>query len=134
MSAEEFGTKPYAVRILPEAEETIEAVFDHITGRTGDESAREWLDGLQEALGHLATGPYRALAVESGLFSVEVRSLTYRKAGQSHRFLYVIREDSPDGPQVRIVHVRPATAGAMKAYEARNVEVEEADWDKEGDS
>lgn len=122
MSDEEFGGKVYALRFTELARDESEAAHARVAAFAGDNAADDWEDGFSETLSHLATSPYRPVAVESALFTEEVRAVTYRRGSTAYRILYIIVEESPDGPHILVIHVRHGAAGPMKAYEARNIE------------
>jgi hypothetical protein len=74
----------------------------------------------------------RPLTMEAALLGLEVRSLPYRRPGSqaAHRILYVIREETPDGPMVVVFHIRHASAGPLQSYEVRDLttDLEEFGW------
>ena len=121
----------YAVRFTPEAEnEALEAAARYAVLVSDRERGREWYASLKDAVGTLATNPTR-LAVrerESRLLGRTVRALLHRHtpgsrtaAAACHAF-YTVRDDSPDGPRVSVIHVRHAARRPLTRGEARSIE------------
>ena len=126
MSNSEENLRIYAIRFTDTARADVDYASDRFATYAGNDVADEWEDGLEEAISHLATGPHRPLVVESALFDVEVRYFTYQRQGSraAYRVLFTIKEDTPDGPQVIIFHVRHASARPMQSHEARNLQAD----------
>lgn len=116
--------KVYAIRISPDARQDIEYARTRFVTYAGEEVADEWLLGLMDQISHLSANPTYPLAVESALFTFLVRAFPYRRPGSSvtYRVLFAILEETKDGPQVWILHIRHGSAAPMQAYEARNIE------------
>jgi plasmid stabilization system protein ParE len=126
VSEQEDDLKVYAIRFTDTARSDIDYASDRFAAYAGNDVADEWEDGLEEAISHLATGPHRPLAVESALFEVEVRYLTYQRhrSRAAYRVLFTVREETPDGPQVIVFHVRHASARPLQSYEVRNLKAD----------
>ncbi len=125
MSSED-GLKVYAIRFTPIANAETQLYRARIAAANGEEVADDWERDFDEVISHLATGQYRPLAVESALFTIEVRAFTFRRPGiqSGYRVLFTIREETLDGPQVWVLHIRYGSAAPMQAYEARNIEAD----------
>ncbi len=78
--------------------------------------------------------PYRAIARENARFPFEVRQVLYRRKGSSyaHRVLYTIKENSPQGAAVFVIHLRHGSRDDMGATEARII-VQQSDLRSEID-
>lgn len=115
----------YALRLTPFARTDIEAIEDRFGEIEGDEIAKEWKEGLLDAIATMATTPRRfPLAPENAQFQQKVQSLTYRRRAGSvaYRILFTIVEEQEDTPFVRILHVRHGAARPITRAEARQIE------------
>lgn len=58
------------------------------------------------------------------MFQIPIRQILFRtkRPATLYRILFIIREDTPDGRLVWIVHIRPATSASISSYEARNIQ------------
>lgn len=115
--------KRYAVRLSSGARDEILDAYEALLLRAGEEAAQAWQGGLMESLRHLSTSPNYARATENHLFPFEVRAFPYRFPGSSvtHRVLFHVAEETPDGPQVWVLRLRPGAAGPMPSYEVREI-------------
>jgi plasmid stabilization system protein ParE len=75
---------------------------------TSPEKAREWYEGLLNAIESLSAMPKRCpIARENQYFSKEIRQLLYGKGRNSYRIIFTIAENE-DVSAVRILHIRHA--------------------------
>jgi len=91
----------YRVRLTPEAEADIEALYRGLIARTPLRGA-EWFNGMIDAIESLASRPQRCpLAPETPFFQEEIRQLSYGRGRGVHRILFTIKDGS-----VVVLHVR----------------------------
>jgi plasmid stabilization system protein ParE len=91
----------YRVRLTPEAEADIEALYRGLIARTPLRGA-EWFNGMIDAIESLASRPQRCpLAPEAPFFPEEIRQLLSGRSRGVHRILFTIKDDS-----VVVLHVR----------------------------
>lgn len=96
----------FRVEIAPQAVFDIDSIFETLR-RSAPKAARDWLDGLEDAIATLTDMPARCpLAPENDYFHVEIRQLLYGR----YRILFTIA--APD--EVWIVHVRHAARQVLK--------------------
>ncbi len=114
----------YAIRIMPIAHAEIGLHRARIAATRGETEADSWEAGLEETISHLATAPIRPLIAEQELFQNHVRQILYRerRVSVAYRVLYRMLDETPDGPQVQILSVRPAAAQPIQPYETRQIE------------
>jgi hypothetical protein len=117
----------YAIRILPGARGEIDQAMLRLADMAGEQIARQWYQGLLNTLASLAAAPRQfPIIPEVRRFRREVRQIVYRRTASSvaYRLLFVIEDESADGPRVTVFHVRHAGRRPLKAREARA-------WDEE---
>jgi plasmid stabilization system protein ParE len=127
LSASPEEPKRYVIRLTPRAAREAEESFEQILAASGDlVSAQRWYAGLREKIGSLSTLPTRfpLQEEESQKMGLPVRRFLYREspAGSSGYYVfYVVHDDSPDGPNVMVYHIRHAARRSMTAREAREI-------------
>jgi len=124
MPTDDSSTR-YAVRILPIALEEIDAAAIRLAEIAGLDIEDEWRQGISHQIKELSQNPRRhPIIPEQAYFRREVRQTVYRRtpSGPAHRILFVISDTSPDGPLVRVFHVRHASAKPIGRKEARERE------------
>lgn len=129
-NAAEDAEKPviYAVRFSERAKRDADFVTVYLADAVTEQLAVKWRAGLNKSVGTLSLFPHRnAIIAEGLLFSVPVRDLLYRRTNESktYRILYHIVENSEDGPQVTLIHVRLAERPPITAEEAREIEAQQ---------
>ena len=98
----------YGIEIASMAEAEADQAFLWMAQQTSQTAARQWYQGLLQAIASLSTMPKRCpLARENDAFSQEIRQLLYGKGGSRYRVLFTILEDL-EVPIVRILHIRHA--------------------------
>ena len=130
----ELQHRRYAVRTLEKATREVEQQvkdFAEWNGTKKDpmpaESVRlalEWYDSFQEALLSLRDFPRRRpLIPEQKLFAQDVHQLIFRRSASAPawRMLFVIEEESEDGPLVQVIHVRHGSRRPITRKEAREI-------------
>lgn len=92
----------YRVVVLGRASHDIARIYDGIAQRSA-EGARRWLDPFDKAAASLEINPFIApLALESGSFDMESRSVLFRtRAGRTYRAVFTVVDD-----EVRILRIR----------------------------
>ena len=86
--------------------------------------AQEWYAALQEALLSLRDFPSRCpLIPEERIFAFDVHQLLFRRAPGAPvwRLLFVIEENSDDGPLVVVIHLRAGVRRPLRRKEAREI-------------
>ena len=117
----------YALRLHERAFRDINCAFVRLADVVSETAARNWREGLTDAMAGLATFPRRnPLATER--FRREVRQLLYQRTGSqiAYRILFTIIGDqgqSPDPPtaiilQMRHASARPLTKAQIPAIES----------------
>jgi plasmid stabilization system protein ParE len=98
----------YFIEISSVAEAEADRAFLLLSQITSLEKAREWYDGLLQAIESLSAMPKRCpLARENQYLSKEIRQLLYGKSRNSYRILFTIVE-TEEMSVVRILHIRHA--------------------------
>jgi plasmid stabilization system protein ParE len=121
----------YAVRFSSIADQDITEAFLRMADISESEDvAREWLQGVREAIATLATQPNRSQieAQVSRYMGSNVRRLLYRRTNSTsvaHHIYYRVYEESDDGPFVRVLHVRHASRKPITRKEAREIQASE---------
>ena len=120
-------SKTYAVRVLLRAGRDYDEALIRIAETEGEDAARRWDAAYIMALRSLAMYPRRyAVPPDAGGFPGEVRSVTFRRdlGTAPYRLIYRVIEDSDDGPQVEVMHLRHAQAKPITRKEAREIEAQ----------
>ena len=98
----------YLIEISSVAEAEADSAFLLLSQMTSPEKAREWYEGLLQAIESLSAMPKRCpIARENQYFSKEIRQLLYGKGRNSYRIIFTIAERE-DVSAVRILHIRHA--------------------------
>ena len=120
-NAEPDQPETYVIRVTLWARTEVDQAQLAVEALSGLEVSLEWEASFWEVVETLRVMPYRTIARESERFPFEVRQLVYRRARSSyaHRILYTIRESSPWGAVVIVIHVRHASRDDISATEAR---------------
>jgi plasmid stabilization system protein ParE len=96
----------YQVEISSVAEAEADQAFLWMAQQISQEAAKQWYQGLLQAIESLAKMPKRCpLAPENSAFSLEIRQLLYGKGRGKYRVVFTIIENA-DSPTVRILHIR----------------------------
>jgi hypothetical protein len=124
----------YAVRTLEKATRDVEKQIQELAEWNGTEEtpmpaesvrlALEWHSSFQEAMLSLRDFPSRCpLISERNLFSQDVHQLLFRRSASAPawRMLFVIEEESEDGPLVQVIHVRHGSRRPITRKEAREM-------------
>ncbi len=104
----------FLVEITPIAESQIEQAYQWYRDRN-PEFADRWFRGMMNAIATLQEKPRRCgLAIESEIFSEEVRQLLHGKAKNIYRILFAIRESTVYVLYVRHIFQAPLTASDLE--------------------
>ncbi len=92
----------FRVEITEEAERDTHGILDWLISERAGLAGLRWFQGLEDAIGSLATFPERCrLAPENAEFPFEVRHLLYGRKPHVYRVLFTIEADA-----VFVLHVR----------------------------
>ena len=106
----------YCVEISSVAEAEADSAFLRLSEVTSPEKARQWYEGLLEAIESLSKMPKHCpLARENKFFSQEIRQLLYAQGRNSHRILFTIVEDN-EVATVCILHIRHAAQQTLGEF------------------
>lgn len=116
----------YRLRFTDRALAEIEVAHDRLAEYNGQDAADVWEKGLFSEVAKLATLPLRHPApLEAIRFRGTVRQVLYRRSGHAvYRVIFVVREESLDGPTVVVFTVRHGSARPISRAEARAMEQE----------
>lgn len=96
----------YQVEISSVAEAEADQAFLWMAQQISQEAAKQWYQGLLQAIESLAKMPRRCpMAPENSAFSVEVRQLLHGKGRGKYRVIFTIVEDA-NSLTIRILHIR----------------------------
>lgn len=96
-------SEKYQVIIQQEAEQGIKQAYYWVSNYS-PRQARQWLEGIYQAIMSLAKMPLRcSLAFENNFFEAEIRQLLYGKGKNTYRILFTVT-----GTTVQVLHVRHA--------------------------
>ncbi len=123
----EDGPKRYSVRLSPRSLRDRTEVAAWIMEIVGEEVARDWVGGLDQAVASLSEYPKRNAVREreSRLIGREVRRLLYRRTvgSAAYHAFYLIEETGDDGARVVVFHIRHASRKPLSGKEARDLQV-----------
>ena len=124
MSGDERPTV-YSVRVSPQVREDIAAAVVRLAEFSSDKAAAIWRDRLLAEMGALAQNPRRFVQDPQATrrFGQEIRRMLFRasEGGAAYHVFYSVRDETPDGPRVQVVHVRHASRRPITREEARQV-------------
>lgn len=116
----------YAVRLSSQANCDVVEASTWLSGLIDETLVVQWSEGLLSEIGALSGAAHHSAISEreSLLFGGEIRRLMYRRSGNStatYHIFYRVEETRPDGPVVRVLHVRHATRRPLTPDEARDI-------------
>jgi plasmid stabilization system protein ParE len=116
----------YAIRLLPRAISDIDDAVIWLEEQAGSEISKIWREGLKTALKRLSSPREHSIIPEHKHFRREVRQLIYRRTPSSvaYRILFLVSDDTPDGPLVLIFHIRHSARRPITIREARQMRSE----------
>jgi plasmid stabilization system protein ParE len=102
----------YRIEVSSVGEAEADKAFLWMSQIISTEKARQWYQGLLNAIESLSEMPNRCpLARENKSFSQEIRQLLYGRGRNSYRVLFVVLEEAST---VRILHIRHAAQQSQR--------------------
>src|SRR4030095_1906470 len=105
----------YTVSLSGSAEADAYAAFEHIR-EVAPASAARWLTGLFAAIWTLADMPARCPIIPAAdELAQRLRHWLYGRRSGTYRIIFDIREDSEEGPRVRVLRIWRAVRDTLTA-------------------